>query len=72
MDNMSKNLQKNKAYIKYSSVAFQMIASILLGAFSGKLMDRYFMFEKPYLTLIGMLLGLLIGFYLILKDLKTK
>jgi len=49
------------AYLKYSGLAFQMFAILLLGWWFGSLADSHFGFEKPYLG-ISLCFLFLIGF----------
>ena len=48
-----------KFYAKYSALAFQMIAMILLGAFGGKALDKWIGWEFPVFTLILTLLSVI-------------
>ncbi len=57
-------------YLRYSGVAFQMIIIILCGLFAGIKADKYFSFKFPLFTLAGTLLGLVLAFYLLFKDIK--
>jgi F0F1-type ATP synthase assembly protein I len=45
-----KNENPLKFYAKYSSLAFQMIAMILAGAFGGRALDRWIEPEFPFFT----------------------
>lgn len=51
-------------------MAFQMAVIMGLGVFAGKKADEYFGFEQSFMTALGAILGLILAFYLILKDLK--
>jgi len=70
-----RNLRKKKPskyYLKYSGIAFQMIAIMIFSVLFGIFLDRKFQFQNQIFTLIFALLGvvLAIGFVLIqlLKD----
>ena len=65
----SKLPPKANAYLKYSGMAFQLVAAILIGVFVGKKLDAYFQFDRPYMTAASALLFLLAGLYVSLKDL---
>ncbi len=55
--------------MKYSGMAFQMGAIILLGTLAGQKADAYFAMEKPLLTVAFALLAIFAALYLTLKDL---
>ena len=57
------------AYMKYAGMAFQMGAIMFVGVFIGSYVDEKYGSERPYFTLIGILVGLVAAFYLTLKDL---
>lgn len=61
-----KNQTQN--YLKYSGMAFQLGAAVLMGTLAGKYIDQYLQLEKPYFTLLLALLGVIAGLYSILKD----
>ena len=46
-----------KFYAKYSTLAFQMVAIILVGAFGGRALDRTVDWEFPVFTLVLTLLA---------------
>ena len=52
------NSGKNQnQYIRFTGIAFEMLAFILLGYWLGQKANDYFEIESPILTLIGILLG---------------
>ncbi|MCR9290790.1 MAG: AtpZ/AtpI family protein [Bacteroidetes bacterium] len=53
-------------------MAFQMGLIILLGTLGGKKLDEKFATERPYFTILGALLGLILAFYTTLKDLINQ
>ena len=57
----SENKKDNplKFYAKYSALAFQMIAIILIGAFGGKALDNWINWEFPVFTLVLTLLSVI-------------
>ncbi len=57
--------------MKYSGMAFQMIAILLVFILGGRYLDAYFGTE-PYLMLVGCFLGIGLALYLPLKDLMQK
>lgn len=47
-------------------------ALIFLGAYGGKWMDAHYGFQKPWFTMLGTLLGMGSGLYVLLKGLNSK
>lgn len=68
---MDKKQRKKSAniYLKYSGLAFQLAATIGVGAFIGYKLDEWANFDKQYLTALFAILFTLAGLYLALKDL---
>jgi F0F1-type ATP synthase assembly protein I len=60
-----------KSYLQVTSSVFQMGALIAIGAYGGKYLDQY-SFEKAWFTMLGTLLGLSAGLYMVLKSINTK
>jgi F0F1-type ATP synthase assembly protein I len=55
--------------MQFAGMAFQMGLIIFLGTLGGKKLDENFATERPYFTVLGALLGLILAFYVTLKDL---
>ncbi|GIV31005.1 MAG: hypothetical protein KatS3mg029_0356 [Saprospiraceae bacterium] len=55
--------------LRYSGMAFQLVILIAIGAYVGRLLDDHFQTDKPYLTALSVVVFLLAGLYLILRDL---
>ena len=68
---MDKKQPKKSAniYLKYSGLAFQLGATIAVGAFIGYKLDEWAQFDKQYLTALFAVLFTLAGLYIALKDL---
>ncbi len=68
---MDKKQPKKSAniYLKYSGLAFQLGATIAIGAFIGYKLDEWAQFDKQYLTALFALVFTLAGLYIALKDL---
>lgn len=68
-----KKLQKNReslnSYVKYSGIAFQMIAIILIGVFGGVKIDKWLETEKPVFTALLSVLAVILAIYYSIKDL---
>ncbi|HWY37507.1 MAG TPA: AtpZ/AtpI family protein [Bacteroidia bacterium] len=63
----------SNSVLKYSGMAFQILAAILLGFFGGMKLDEYLGFKKvPVFTLVLGLLGVVAGVYLSIKDFLKK
>ena len=56
-------------YARYSSLAFQMIAIILVGVFGGIKLDQIVKWEFPVFTLVFTLLAVFMSIYYAVKDL---
>ncbi len=72
-----KELQNNKerlnSYVKYSGIAFQMIAIILIGVFAGMKIDKWLKTDKPVFTALLSVLAVVLAIYYSIKDLlRTK
>ncbi len=59
--------------LKYSGMAFQILACILLGFWGGMKLDEFLGFKKiPIFTLVLGLLGVVVGIYISIKDFLKK
>ncbi len=56
-------------YVKYSGLAFQMAALILLGYWLGGKIDKWFDFTLPIFTIILILAFMSLSFYSLIKSL---
>ena len=61
-----------KNYMKYSGMAFQMVAYIIVGILLGKQLDKYFETERPFLTALCAILFLVAHFIKLVSDLSRK
>jgi len=64
--------QQLNNYAKYSSMAFQMIAIILLGTYGGVKLDEYLKLENQIFTIILSLFSTVAAIYLFLKEFLKK
>ena len=72
---MDKNNQKKKQlnnYGKYSSIAFQMLAIILLGVWGGVKLDEWLNLSFPVFTIVLSLFSVTLAIYTVVKDLLKK
>ena len=67
------NTEKSKKYLRdyarYSTLAFRLIAIVLLGFFGGMQIDKWLNLEFPVFTLVLAFTGLFLSLYLLIKDL---
>jgi ATP synthase protein I len=56
-------------YLKYSGIAFQMIATILLGSWAGTALDEYFEVKSHIFTVVLMLLSVVASMYVVIRGL---
>ncbi len=56
-------------YAKYSSIAFQMVAIILIGVYAGVKLDEWITNGTPVFTLVFSLLSVSLAIYYVIKDL---
>ncbi len=69
---MKPDPRKNlNAYARYSGMAFQMLAIILLGVFAGWKADQW-LGTKPILTVILSLASVVVAIYIVTRDLLRK
>lgn len=66
------NNQRLRDYARYSSLAFQMLAIILLAVFGGIRLDKWLAWKFPLFTVIGALAGVGMSIYFAVKDLLKK
>lgn len=72
MARTKKNNKKKKYlnnYAKYSSIAFQMLAIILLGVWGGIKLDEWIKFEFPVFTVVLSMVSVVLAIYYVVKDL---
>ncbi len=71
MMNLDKKKRLIDSYAKYSSIAFQMLAIILLGVFAGFKLDQW-LHSKPVFTIILSFGSVILSIYYVTKDLLKK
>jgi len=71
-DSFEKRKKQPSNIAKYSGLAFQMIAIILLVLFGGFKLDEYLENNFPLFTVIGAFGGVVLSLYFVLKDLFKK
>ena len=67
-----RKLSENKGiqdFARYSGIAFQMMAIIIVATWGGIKLDKMTGFEKPVFTIILSLLGVFAAIYTIIRDL---
>ncbi|MBN1143703.1 MAG: AtpZ/AtpI family protein [Bacteroidales bacterium] len=68
LKNQEKTAKSLSSYAKYSSLAFQMVAIILIGVFGGIKLDRWLEFGFPVFTVVLSLLATGLAVYYGIKD----
>jgi F0F1-type ATP synthase assembly protein I len=64
--------KNSNSFLKYSSMAFQMLVTIGLFCFAGYKLDAYQKTEKPiYMALLG-LAGVAVSLYQVVRQLNKK
>jgi F0F1-type ATP synthase assembly protein I len=67
-ENLKENTKKSaSAFMRYSGMAFQMIAVLLVAAYAGQWLDNHFQNRQPWFTLVLLLIGVTASMYLIIK-----
>ena len=61
-----------KSYAKYSSIAVQMLAIILLGVFGGILLDEWIAWGFPVFTSVLSILSVVLAIYYVTRDFLKK
>jgi hypothetical protein len=64
------SVKSNLGFMRFASMAFQMIAIILVFTFLGKYIDTYKIIDFQIFTVVGVLLGLSIALYQGFKSIK--
>ncbi|MFC2086289.1 AtpZ/AtpI family protein [Bacteroidota bacterium] len=77
MQKNQNNQKENKKpplynYAKYSGIAFQMAAIILIGVFGGVKLDEYLDLNFPVFTVILSILSVFFSIYYVIKDLMKN
>ena len=69
-DSFKKAQGKYNAVLKYSGLAFQMIALVLIFTYGGYKLDQYLELKIPVFTIVFILAALFGFFYKLMRDLK--
>ncbi len=67
--NRSKSKKYLDSYARYTSIAFQMLAIILIGVFGGIKLDEWLELKFPVFTVILAILSVVLAIYYAVKDL---
>jgi F0F1-type ATP synthase assembly protein I len=70
--NPEKTAKSLSEYAKYSNLAFQMIAIILVGVFGGIKLDKWLKPSFPVFTVVLSFLSVIFALYYVLKDFIRK
>ena len=67
-ENLKETAKKTtNTFARYSGMAFQMIAVLLIAAYAGQWLDKHFQNKVPWFTLVLLLIGVMASMYLIIK-----
>lgn len=66
--NQEKTVKSLSNYAKYSNLAFQMIAILLIGVFGGIKLDHWLKLNFPVFTVVLSLLATVLAIYYVIKD----
>jgi F0F1-type ATP synthase assembly protein I len=76
MDRNDPDMSRKKEYLrlygKYSSIVFQMIVIILLGAFGGRELDKLMKLEHPVFTIILILISAFLSLFYFFRTILKK
>ena len=65
----NKKKQRNR-FLLLSAIPFQMGITIYLGVYLGKHLDLKYLTEKPWFTILGVILSLAISLYSVIQQLN--
>jgi F0F1-type ATP synthase assembly protein I len=68
----NRNRQSLNAIGRYSGMAFQIAAAVILGVLAGRWLDGKFPMKTPIFTPILTILGVFVGVFLVIKDVLKK
>ena len=66
----SKKKRPLNRYLILTSVPFQIGITIYLGVYLGESLDSRYTFEKPWFTILGVLLALIVAMYSVIQQLN--
>ncbi|HOF16049.1 MAG TPA: AtpZ/AtpI family protein [Bacteroidales bacterium] len=72
MSKQEKFQKMSSSYLKYTGMAFQMLAIILLFTFGGIKLDKCLVLSFPIFTVVLSLTGVILGIYVGVKDFFKK
>lgn len=67
-----RNRQSLNAIARYSGMAFQIAASVIICLFLGKWLDSKFPMKFPLFTTVLTILGVFLGVYFVIRDLLKQ
>lgn len=68
----NRSKQSLNALGRYSGMAFQIAAAIILGVLAGRWLDGKFPMKTPIFTPMLTILGVFVGVFLVIKDVLRK
>ena len=70
-DGIEAEKQALNSYVKYTGVAFQMMAIIGLSAYIGYKTDQYYEHKTQWVTAIACVLGVILSIYQTIRQLRS-
>lgn len=72
MSEMPTPPKPDSSYLRYSGIGFQLAATIGVGVFIGYELDKWQKTSQPYYTIGCSILFLVVGFYVMFKELMRR
>ena len=63
--------QGKQTIMRFAGLGTTLAVSIGIGSIGGRKLDEYFALEKPLITATGALLGLAVGMWSVLRNIKS-
>lgn len=64
--------QKNLVWITYFAIGFELAFSVIAGIALGHYIDKWIGTKTPWFTILGIILGMVAGFSLLIRMTKRK
>ena len=75
MDKNQQNENRKKSlnnFARYSGIGVQIAVPVILGILAGKWLDNHFQTKQPLFTAFLAILGVVIGLYIVFRDILKK
>jgi len=71
-DKKGDKTRNSRAYLRYSGLAFQLVATILIFVYLGRWLDQYIENETPWFTLLFAIIAVVGSMYRLIKGLTKE